>query len=85
MGIVSAVWPLGDFERLLGERIDTLAHGTTKAYGSIKRLVNESLSRGLGEQTLAEISDQLRLVDSNDHGEGLAAFRERRPPRFLGR
>lgn len=85
LGIVSAVWPLAEFEQRLDARVDLLAHGPTKAFGSIKRLLNGSLTRGLAEQTRAEIADQLLLNESHDHGEGLAAFRERRPPRFLGR
>jgi 2-(1,2-epoxy-1,2-dihydrophenyl)acetyl-CoA isomerase len=85
LGIVSAVWPLGDFEAALAERVATLAHGPTLAYRAIKRLVNGSLQRTLREHTLAEIEEQLRLVESHDHGEGLTAFSKRRPPQFLGR
>ena len=85
LGIVSAVWPLAEFESRLSQRIESLAHGPTLAYGAIKRLVNDSLTRTLRAQTSAEIEEQLVLVDSRDHGEGLTAFSERRPPEFLGR
>jgi 2-(1,2-epoxy-1,2-dihydrophenyl)acetyl-CoA isomerase len=85
LGIVSAVWPLAEFESRLAERLDSLAHGPTLAFGAIKRLVNDSLPRSLREQTAAEIAEQLALVESRDHGEGLTAFSERRPPEFLGR
>lgn len=85
LGIVAEVWPLADFEQLLALRVQTIAAGATGAYGAIKRLVNTSLDRDLQEQTQAEIAAQLILTDSRDHGEGLAAFREKRAPRFRGR
>ena len=85
LGIVAEVWPLDDFERSLELRVQTIAAGATGAYGAIKRLINTSFSRDLQEQTQAEIAAQLTLTNSRDHGEGLAAFRERRAPRFSGR
>lgn len=85
LGIVSSVWPLEEFEDKLEERVGTLASGATQAFGSLKRLINRSFTRELGEQIGDEIADQLILVDTEDHAEGLAAFAERRPPRFTGR
>lgn len=83
-GIVSAVWPVDEFEERLAERIAELAAGPTRAYGAMKRLTNNSYSRTLREQTEEEIREQIALVSSADHAEGVAAFLEHRPPRFTG-
>jgi 2-(1,2-epoxy-1,2-dihydrophenyl)acetyl-CoA isomerase len=84
LGIVSEVWPLTDFDDLLHQRVAQLASGPTRAYASMKRLLNDSFSRGLRDQTEAEIRDQVGLVASADHEEGVRSFAERRPPRFTG-
>lgn len=84
-GIVSAVWPVDEFESRLAERLEALAAGPTRAYAAMKRLTNASFSRTLREQTEEEIREQVELVSSLDHAEGVAAFLERRPPRFEGR
>lgn len=84
-GLVSAVWPVDEFEGRLAERVDALAVGPTRAFAAIKRLTNASFSRTLREQTEEEIREQVELVASADHAEGVAAFLARRPPRFEGR
>lgn len=85
LGLVSAVWPLAEFEARLSERVQEIATGPTRAFASIKRLVNASFGNTLAEQISAEIADQVPLVSSYDHAEGTRAFAERRPPRFEGR
>jgi 2-(1,2-epoxy-1,2-dihydrophenyl)acetyl-CoA isomerase len=84
-GIVSAVWPVDEFESRLAERVEELAAGPTRAFAAIKRLTNDSFARTLREQTAEEIREQVELVSSADHAEGVAAFLERRSPRFEGR
>lgn len=85
LGIVSAVWPLEDFENLLAERVAQLAEGPTLAFAAMKTLLNDSFSRGLREQTEAEIREQVRLVSTADHEEGVRSLMEKRAPRFFGR
>ena len=84
-GIVSAVWPVDEFEERLATRVAELTAGPTRAFAAIKRLTNDSYARTLREQTAEEIREQVELVSSADHAEGVAAFLERRPPRFEGR
>ena len=85
LGLVSAVWSTDEFEERLEARVRDIAAGPTRAYGAIKRLLNLSSSRTLQEQIDAENVDQVELVSSHDHVEGIRAFTERRPPRFEGR
>lgn len=85
LGLVSEVWPVDEFDARVEERVAALAEGPTLAFAAMKRLVNQSPERTMLEQLDAEIADQLNLVASADHGEGLTSFAERRPPRFEGR
>jgi len=56
-----------------------------KAVGFIKRAVVSGLEAGFGEGLALERELQQRLFESEDAKEGLAAYVERRPPRFTGR
>jgi len=62
-----------------------LAKGPTKAWDYIKRAYRESERKNLEEQLDFERYCQLILADSDDFMEGVAAFGEKREPRFKGR
>jgi len=62
-----------------------LAQGPTLAFGLAKRELRASLDHGLEEQLALEGASQARAAVSHDLREGLAAFREKRAPRFEGR
>jgi enoyl-CoA hydratase/carnithine racemase len=57
----------------------------SKAVGHIKRAVVSGLEAGMAEGLAVERELQQRLFESEDAREGLAAYVERRPPRFKGR
>lgn len=59
-----------------------LAAGPAEALASTKRLLNESLGNGLAEQLHAEQRAFAACGVNVDFGEGLAAFFEKRRPRF---
>lgn len=63
----------------------TLANGPTKAWDYIKRVYRESEKNNLEEQLEFERYCQLILCDSDDFMEGVAAFMEKREPKFKGR
>lgn len=84
IGLVNAAVP-GD---ALDERARTLAgvlaSRSPLGLREIKRLVYEGRELPLRVGLQREREVLLRILDSADYAEGLAAFAERRPPRFRG-
>jgi 2-(1,2-epoxy-1,2-dihydrophenyl)acetyl-CoA isomerase len=83
-GLVSRVVPDDDLEAEALALARSLAAGPTRALGSAKRLLRDSLSRDL-EAQLAHESELMVIAGESDDGrEGVAAFTEKRPPTFRG-
>ena len=61
-----------------------LAARPTLALGAAKRALHGAADLTAREHVELEIETQLRLLASSDHREGVAAFREGRPPSFEG-
>lgn len=83
-GLVSAVFPEATFRERTGELAQQLAQGATAAMGMTKRLIYDALDSGLEDQLDREAWFQQEASRTRDFQEGLAAFRERRPPHFTG-
>lgn len=84
MGLVNRVVPddaLTDTARAWAER---LAQGPTRALALTKALVNASLSTDRAAALAAEAAAVELNMATTDAAEGLAAFRDRRPPKYLG-
>ena len=62
-----------------------LAAGPTRALGLAKRLLNASFETDLAGSLEVEAAYQSLATTSADLVEGMAAFKERRDPRFTGR
>lgn len=84
-GLVSRVVPPDRLDAEAKEVAARLAAGPTVAYAEMRRLLARSLGVGLGDQLDAERSAIVRCGATADAVEGIAAFTERRPPRFAGR
>ncbi|HEX4825496.1 MAG TPA: enoyl-CoA hydratase/isomerase family protein [Candidatus Polarisedimenticolaceae bacterium] len=87
LGLVNEVLPGADF----GAEVAAYAAKflpparASKAAGLIKRAVVSGLEAGFAEGLAIERELQQRLFESDDAREGLAAYVERRPPKFKGR
>jgi 2-(1,2-epoxy-1,2-dihydrophenyl)acetyl-CoA isomerase len=85
LGLVSE---LVESERLgvrAAERAAELAALPTKAIAMTKRLLDHSASSRLPDQLELEAQLQAVAVETEDFAEGVAAFLEKREPRFVGR
>jgi len=78
------VVPDGELLSQAGALAARLAAGPTRAYGVSKRLLHRGWTETLETQMENEsqsIADSARTTDAH---EGIAAFMEKRPPKFRG-
>jgi enoyl-CoA hydratase/carnithine racemase len=84
LGMADAVVPDDSVLHVALDDAQRLAAGPADALGVIKELFNGT-PRHPAEILELEVSNQARLFDSDDFAEGVAAFAEKRAPRFGGR
>lgn len=85
IGLGERVVDADGFAEAVWEQVRTLAEGPTRAFALAKREVRASLGHTLEEQLALEAACQAVAASTEDVQEGIAAFREKRPPRFQGR
>jgi 2-(1,2-epoxy-1,2-dihydrophenyl)acetyl-CoA isomerase len=84
-GLVHRAVPADRLDPEVGELVDRLAAGPTVALGLTKWLLHAGHTAALADQLQNEAVGLELSSRSEDFREGLAAFREKRPPRFGGR
>jgi 2-(1,2-epoxy-1,2-dihydrophenyl)acetyl-CoA isomerase len=85
LGVINHLVPLESLEEEALKIAGRLANGPGRAYGMIKKLVDHSLDATLEEILEQERITQTLMVTTEDHHEGIAAFKEKRKPNFQGR
>ncbi len=84
MGMINAVVP---DEQLMAQAMamaERLAQAPTVAIGHIKRLLEASAKNDYGGQLELERTTQIEAGKTKDFREGVAAFIEKRPAKFVG-
>jgi enoyl-CoA hydratase/carnithine racemase len=85
LGIVNKVVPAGDLRQYTGELARRIADGPQVAIRMIKRVAYQSLRLDVRTH-LDLVSSHMAVVrETEDHKEGVQAFKEKRPPKFTGR
>jgi 2-(1,2-epoxy-1,2-dihydrophenyl)acetyl-CoA isomerase len=83
-GLVNQVFPATEFADGVREVARRLAAAPTAAIGLAKRSINRAEEADLASSLAFEAALQDAAGRTNDHAEGLAAFAEKRDPRFTG-
>jgi 2-(1,2-epoxy-1,2-dihydrophenyl)acetyl-CoA isomerase len=83
-GIATRVHPDDEHRAESLALLRRLADGPTRAYAGIKRELNATVFAGLAEQLELEARIQDEAERTADHREGVAAFMEKRGPRYVG-
>jgi 2-(1,2-epoxy-1,2-dihydrophenyl)acetyl-CoA isomerase len=84
-GLVSEVVDADRLSQRTGELAATLAAMPTRGIGMTKRLLDRAAGATLEEQLEWEAALQTAATGTDDFAEGVAAFLEKREPRFRGR
>jgi 2-(1,2-epoxy-1,2-dihydrophenyl)acetyl-CoA isomerase len=84
-GLIHAAVPAEELDAAVDAVLTTLGSGPTVGLGLTKWLLHSGASAPLDSQLRDEAFAMELSSRSEDFREGLAAFKEKRPPRFSGR
>lgn len=85
LGLVNSVVPAAELAATVQREAQRLAAAPTRAIAYAKRLINTVEDASLEDSLAAEAAYQELAGRTQDHGEGVAAFADKREPRFVGR
>jgi len=84
MGMINSVAADGELMSQVMAMAEKLAQAPTAAIGQIKKLLEASPLNDYGSQLDLERKAQIESGQTKDFSEGVTAFLEKRPPRFVG-
>ena len=85
LGLVQRVVPDDEVLDAALEQAREYAEGPTLALAMAKQMFASSVSPSLEQFLEIELLVQPALMQTSDHAEGTASFKEKRKPRFTGR
>jgi 2-(1,2-epoxy-1,2-dihydrophenyl)acetyl-CoA isomerase len=85
IGLINHVVPVADLARFTHALAAKIAAGPPGVLGLAKHMVNRAATSDLAAALDLEAYSQGLALAADDHQEGLAAFFEKRAPRFTGR
>ena len=84
MGMINSVTPDDELMSRAMAMAEKLAHAPTAAIAEIKKLLEASATNDLRSHLDLERETQIESGKTKDFVEGVSAFLEKRPPRFVG-
>ncbi|HXS01243.1 MAG TPA: enoyl-CoA hydratase-related protein [Pyrinomonadaceae bacterium] len=84
MGMINSVIPDNELMSTVMAMAEKLAQAPTAAIGEIKKLLDASAANDMRSQLDLERRTQIDSGKTKDFVEGVQAFLEKRPPRFVG-
>lgn len=84
-GLIAGMAPPGGLAELASMVAATLTRGAPLALAGCKELLRAGLEQDLPANLALEADLQTLMRQTEDHREGIAAFRAKRPPEFQGR
>lgn len=83
-GVFNRVVPVAELTQTAQTLADRLVAGPPLALAAARRLIYAAQDAGFEDALAAEREAQVDMLMSRDFGEGVAAWFERRPPKFTG-